>query len=135
VYTIGYILEKGKKLRAALISIEDFKTRFLDKQAEEERARDRAESVLHHILELPEFFAVPELFGFEVLSVLSRLHPQPYRAFSTAITPVLQCGLLRYPMTKAFVERSGRFTLQGLTEYDAAYAALAEELEGCRENR
>ena len=97
----------------------------------EEEAYDRAESVLRRVLELPEFFAVPELFGFEVLSVLSRLHPEPYKAFSTAITPVLQSRLLRYPLTEAIVDRSKRFILQGLTGYDAAYAALAEELEGC----
>ena len=32
-------MTKGKKLRAALVPIEDFKTRFLDKQAEEEREK------------------------------------------------------------------------------------------------
>jgi PHD/YefM family antitoxin component YafN of YafNO toxin-antitoxin module len=33
------LVTKGKKLRAALVPIEDFKTRFLDKQAEEEREK------------------------------------------------------------------------------------------------
>ncbi len=31
------LVTKGKKLRAALVPIKDFQTRFLDKQAEEER--------------------------------------------------------------------------------------------------
>lgn len=31
------LITKGKKLRAALVPIKDFQTRFLDKQAEEER--------------------------------------------------------------------------------------------------
>lgn len=31
------LVSKGRKLRAALISIEDFQKRFIDKQAEEER--------------------------------------------------------------------------------------------------
>ena len=32
-----------------------------------------ADLVLKQILESPEYFAIPELFGFEVLSVLARL--------------------------------------------------------------
>ncbi len=90
-----------------------------------------ADLVLKQILESPEYFAIPELFGFEVLSVLARLHPEPYVAFTTAVTPVLQCGILRYPLTEAIVRRSFRFTGIGLTGYDAGYAALAEELGGC----
>lgn len=90
-----------------------------------------ADSVLKGILKAPKFFATPELFGFEVFSVLARLHPEPYEAFTTAIAPVLQCGILRYPLTEAVVRRSFRFTRQGLTGYDAVYAALAEELGGC----
>jgi predicted nucleic acid-binding protein len=90
-----------------------------------------ADRVLGGILKSPEYFAIPELFGFEVLSVLARLHPEPYEAFTTAVTPVLQCGILRYPLTEAIVRRSFRFTEQGLTGYDAGYAALAEELGGC----
>lgn len=33
------LITKGKKLRAALVPIDDFRTRFLDKQAEEEREK------------------------------------------------------------------------------------------------
>ena len=33
------LLSKARKVRAALIPIEDFKVRFLDRQAEEERKR------------------------------------------------------------------------------------------------
>jgi prevent-host-death family protein len=33
------LVTKGKKLKAALVPIDDFKTRFLDKQAEEEREK------------------------------------------------------------------------------------------------
>ena len=35
------LLSKGKKVRAALITIEDFQRRFLDRQAEEEREKWR----------------------------------------------------------------------------------------------
>ena len=40
------LVNKGRELRAVLISVEDFKTRFIDKQAEEE-----ADRVFHKILE------------------------------------------------------------------------------------
>jgi len=33
------LITKGRRLRAALVDIEDFKLRFLDRQAEEEKAR------------------------------------------------------------------------------------------------
>jgi len=33
------LLSKGRKVRAALITIEDFQRRFLDRQAEEEREK------------------------------------------------------------------------------------------------
>ena len=37
------LVSKGRKLRAVLITPEDFKIRFVDKQAEEERERLRSE--------------------------------------------------------------------------------------------
>ncbi len=39
------LVNKGRELRAVLISVEDFKTRFIDKQAEEE-----AEKIFQGIL-------------------------------------------------------------------------------------
>jgi predicted nucleic acid-binding protein len=90
-----------------------------------------ADTVLREVLRSPEYFAVPELFGFEVLSVLVRLHPDPFEACERALKPVLRCGLLRYPLTDEIIERSIRLSKSGLTGYDAAYAALAEELDGC----
>lgn len=33
------LISKGRKVRAVLITVEDFKTRFLDRQTEEERKR------------------------------------------------------------------------------------------------
>jgi prevent-host-death family protein len=40
------LVNKGRELRAVLISVEDFKTRFIDKQAEEE-----ADRIFNKILE------------------------------------------------------------------------------------
>ncbi len=97
----------------------------------ENEAHERADVILREIFQSPYYFAVPELFGFEVLSVLMRLHPAPYEAFETAISPVLRSGILRYPLTDAIIERSIGYAESGLTGYDAGYAALAEELGGC----
>lgn len=97
----------------------------------ENETHKNADIILREVVRSPHYFAVPELFGFEVLSVLVRLHPDPSEACESALKPVLRCGLLRYPLTDAIVERSIRLSGLGLTGYDAAYAALAEELGAC----
>lgn len=74
-------------------------------------------------------FAVPELFGYEVFSVLFRVHPDPLKAFREGILPLLSSGLLRYPLTERIAQRAALFVGRGLTGYDSFYVALAEELE------
>jgi predicted nucleic acid-binding protein len=96
----------------------------------EERS-ERAEWVRLRIIEEPALFAVPELFGYEVFSVLSRAHPHPWQTFREGILALLRSGILRYPLTDAAAERGVRFVTLGLTGYDAMYAALAEELGAC----
>ena len=90
-----------------------------------------AEAVHHRILEEPGLFAVPELFGYEVFAVLLRVHPRPWRTFHEGILPLLQSGVLRYPLTETVARRAARFAGLGLSGCDAMYAALAEELEAC----
>jgi predicted nucleic acid-binding protein len=82
-------------------------------------------------MEEPALFAVPELFGYEVFSVLCRVHPYPWKTFQEGILPLLRSGILRYPLTDAVAERGTRFATLGLTGYDSMYAALAEELGAC----
>ncbi len=89
-----------------------------------------ADAVLARTVREPELFAVPELFAFEVFSVICRIHPDPQKAFMQGISPILSSGVLRYPMTDALAQRAFRMVSLGLTGYDATYAALAEELEG-----
>jgi len=86
-----------------------------------------ADRVLEVLLARPGAFAVPELFAFEVLAVLCRTHPSPVECYVRGMIPVLQCGLLRQPMTEALARGAGHFLGRGLTGYDAAYAALARE--------
>lgn len=89
-----------------------------------------ADRVLGTLLDRPEAFAVPELFAFEVFSVIHRLHPNGAEAFSQVMIPILQCGLLRQPMTEELSRAATPFVRSGLTGYDASYAALAKVLEG-----
>jgi predicted nucleic acid-binding protein len=96
----------------------------------EDESHPNAERILNMVVETPEFFAVPELFGFEVYSVLQRIHPQGITAFTQGIVPILQSGIFRQPMTKELALKADRYVRSGLTGYDACYAALAKDLNG-----
>ena len=95
----------------------------------EDEAHDCAEEVLRAVVEDPRRFAVPELFAFEVFSVLQRLHPDGLQAFRKGIIPILQGGILRHPMTDELAVKANRFVKKGLTGNDACYAALALDLK------
>jgi predicted nucleic acid-binding protein len=96
----------------------------------EQESHPNADLVLEKMLSQPERFAVPELFCFEVYAVLSRIHPQGMEAFLNGMMPVLNCGILRYPMTETLARQASVFLGMGLTGYDACYAGLAKELNG-----
>jgi predicted nucleic acid-binding protein len=89
-----------------------------------------ANKILHSIINHPGFFAVPDLFCFEVFAVLGRLHPSPVDAYINGILPIIQGGILRQPMSKSLASNSGLMIKKGLTGYDAVYAALAKEIKG-----
>lgn len=89
-----------------------------------------AHSVLKALIDEPGLFAVPELFAYEVLSVLYRHHPHASSVYARDVDRILSSGLLRYPMTENIYRRADRFINMGLTGYDATYTALAEELDG-----
>jgi predicted nucleic acid-binding protein len=97
----------------------------------EEEFNVNADHVLKRVVESPEFFAVPELFGFEVYSVLCRIHPEGPRVFSKAVLPILNSGIFRQPVSDNLIQKAGKFVELGLTGYDACYAALAVDLDGC----
>ena len=96
----------------------------------EDETHPHADEVLEKAVQYPENFAVPELFAFEVYSVLQRVHPKGLQAFTSGIIPLLQGGILRQPMTKSLAVSSESFVKLGLTGYDACYAALAKQLRG-----
>ena len=96
----------------------------------EEEVHPCAEKVLKKVIDEPERFAVPELFAFEVFSVLQRVHPDGLQAFRKGIIPLLQLGIFRQPMTDNLAVQANHFVKLGLTGYDACYAALARDLKG-----
>jgi predicted nucleic acid-binding protein len=95
-----------------------------------EEAHSAADAVLREAIDKPESFAVPELFSFEVLAVLCCLHPRGAAIFREGVLPLLSGGILRHPMTDSLALQAEFFLAQGLTGYDACYAALARELGG-----
>ena len=96
----------------------------------EEEIHPCAENVLKKVIDEPERFAVPELFSFEVFSVLQRVHPDGLQAFRKGVIPLLQLGIFRQPMTDNLAVQANYFVKLGLTGYDACYAALARDLKG-----
>ena len=96
----------------------------------EDESHPNAELILDRLLERPGLFAVPELFGFEVFAVLSRVHPDGVSAFTEGIVPILHAGIFRQPMSGELVRTADLFIKSGLTGYDACYAALAKDLRG-----
>ena len=89
-----------------------------------------ADRVLHRVLSHSSEFAVPELFAFEVLSVLARVTDDPERIYVNGVIPILNSGILRFPVTEELVHKAIPYIGKGLTGYDAVYVALAEMLGG-----
>lgn len=96
----------------------------------QEETHPHADLVLQELIEHPESFAVPELFSFEVYSVLQRLHPLGLEVFKQGLIPILQGGMFRQPMTEKLAVMAQRYVRMGLTGYDACYAALAQDMKG-----
>ncbi len=89
-----------------------------------------AVAVLERLLEEPGQFIIPELFSFEVYSVLCRLTEKGHTIFIKGVIPILNGGIIRHPMTEGLAKDAYHFVKKGLTGYDACYAALAKEMKG-----
>jgi predicted nucleic acid-binding protein len=44
--------------------------------------------------------------------------------------PILNCGILRYPMTEGLARQASTYIRKGLTGYDACYVSLAKDVGG-----
>ncbi|MBN1961257.1 MAG: type II toxin-antitoxin system VapC family toxin [Deltaproteobacteria bacterium] len=89
-----------------------------------------AEAVLENLLTRKSEFIVPELFFFEVFSVCMRQHPQPLDFAQNDMPFLLELPLLRIAMNGSLAKDAANISLQGLTGYDASYAALALSVDG-----
>lgn len=85
----------------------------------------RALTVAQDILRGQHLYCVPELFYFEVFAVLARKHANPRLWADQGMRWLLNLPLKRMSMTREWAQRMQGFASQGLTGYDAAYAALA----------
>ena len=93
-------------------------------------SQERADRILRLLLDRPRRFVVPELFLYEVLAVLHRHHAHAQEIYTKHVGRISRSGVLRYPLTPDIVDRIPYFIRKGLTGYDAAYAALAQEMKG-----
>lgn len=95
-----------------------------------EASHSNADRVLEAMVRNPESFAVPELFLYEMFSLLNKHHPKAADVFGPDLERLIRSGVLRYPMTNNIYARASRFIGFGLTGFDAIYPALAEEIGG-----
>jgi predicted nucleic acid-binding protein len=87
-----------------------------------------AERILRDIAVRPAKYVVPELFMYELLSVLCRRFRQAGDA-QRAIARLGRIGLRRVRMDERLARTAVRLAYRHrLTGYDAAYAALATEI-------
>ncbi|MDO8722574.1 MAG: type II toxin-antitoxin system VapC family toxin [Syntrophales bacterium] len=89
-----------------------------------------ADAVMEQVVRQTDQFMAPELFAFEVYTVLCRLHPKGSEVFVEGVMPLLEGGILRQPMTGNLARQASFYVEKGLAGYDACYAALAKEIGG-----
>lgn len=95
-----------------------------------EAGRDKALTLLAHILEKPSRFAVPELFYFELAGVFHRVVPEPQATQLSLLTSITTLGMQRFSMTPSLLAEIHGLRRFGLSGYDAAYVGLARLLQG-----
>ncbi len=95
-----------------------------------EKETPDAMQVVHQILRGKDVFCVPELFYYEVFSVVMRKHQQPVQWAKSGMHWLLNLPLQRVPMGEDLSSEMSNFIARGLTGYDAAYAAIAQKNGG-----
>jgi predicted nucleic acid-binding protein len=93
----------------------------------EEQASDAADEVLERLLRGRERALVPELFYYEVFSVLGRKHPEFAAWVAKGLPLLMSVPVTRVPFGEATAMAMADLVGRGLQGYDAAYAALARQ--------
>lgn len=97
---------------------------------DEPTGREKAIEILDAIKEDPKTFVVPDLFFVEMLSVLARL-TKSFTQLSGYIEDLQNLGFQRVGFGADLLKEAARFTQkQGLSGYDAIYAATASLMDG-----
>ncbi|MEZ4755187.1 MAG: type II toxin-antitoxin system VapC family toxin [Bdellovibrionota bacterium] len=95
----------------------------------EKKGREEALEVLEELLNSPKSFAVPELFYYETLSVINK-HLSSDSSVRELFRDLLSIGINRFSMCESLYMGVTKYQKLGLSGYDGAYAALAEDLGG-----
>lgn len=96
----------------------------------EEPLRENALDVRAHLVQRPQDFLVPSLFYTELLHVLVKKSHGDFDFVSQSIDVVLRLGIRSGSLSSDGFSRAVRLTCNGLSGYDATYAALAVENKG-----
>ncbi|OGR14729.1 MAG: hypothetical protein A2341_05120 [Deltaproteobacteria bacterium RIFOXYB12_FULL_58_9] len=95
-----------------------------------EAGHEAADQVLEEVYRGSREFVVPELFFFEVLAVCLRVHPVPTDFARTDMPFLLSLPIMRAQMTASLAVATAELVALGLSGCDAAYAALARQVDG-----
>jgi predicted nucleic acid-binding protein len=96
----------------------------------EEEGSDRAQKIFSELIRNPKNFAVPELFFFEVANIFNRAFKTPTKDQLQIFETLTVCGINRFSFSNSLFIELRFFQDQGLSGYDASYAALAKILKG-----
>lgn len=96
-----------------------------------EEDSESALDILNDLYTHPHHFMVPELFFFELWSVLYRLIPSANLSRTQEkFFNLCNCGVERHPFSETLAQSSIEFIQRGLSGYDATYAGLAKLMNG-----
>ncbi|MBI2603698.1 MAG: type II toxin-antitoxin system VapC family toxin [Deltaproteobacteria bacterium] len=96
----------------------------------DEPGREKALSLLAQIISDPTRFCVPELFYFELIHIFNRLVRKPSQTQKRLLETVVDLGMTRFAMTGNLCAKISLLQGLGLSGYDAAYVAVAQEVSG-----
>jgi predicted nucleic acid-binding protein len=93
----------------------------------DEPQREKALEVRSHLVERPNQFMVPILFHSELLHVLTRKSERDSVFVTEALEVILKLGIRAMPLSADGLHIAAKLCCDGLSGYDATYAALAQE--------
>src|SRR3990172_8779637 len=92
----------------------------------DEPGREKALEVRGHLVERPNQFMVPILFHSELIHVLARKSGKDLTFVTEALGIILRFGIRAMPLSADGLHIASKLCCEGLSGYDATYAALAQ---------